>query len=70
MGMKNNITITMLKAKVKVKKDAPELKELKSKVKKGVIVIQMSKKQQEPNNYGMWIVEYRGKSERRESERR
>jgi hypothetical protein len=27
-------------------------------------------KQQEPNNYGMWIVEYRGKSERRESERR
>jgi hypothetical protein len=27
-------------------------------------------KQQEPNNCGMWIVEYRGKSERRESERR
>jgi len=70
MGMKNNITITMLKAKVKVKKDAPELKELKSKVKKGVIGRQMSMKQQEPNNYGMWIVEYRGKSERRESESR
>ena len=60
----------MLKAKVKVKKDAPELKELKSKVKKGVIGRQMSMKQHEPNNYGMWIVEYRGKSERRESERR
>jgi hypothetical protein len=27
-------------------------------------------KQQEPNNCGMWIVEYRGKLERRESERR
>jgi hypothetical protein len=48
----------------------PELKELKSKVKKGVIGRQMSMKQQEPNNCGMWIVEYRGKSERRESERR
>ena len=53
MGMKNDITITMSKAKVKVKKDVPELKELKSKVKKGVIGRQMSMKQQKPNNYGM-----------------
>jgi hypothetical protein len=29
MGMKNYITITRLKAKVKVKKGVPELKELK-----------------------------------------
>jgi hypothetical protein len=45
MGMKNDITITMLKAKVKVKKDVPQLKELKSKVKKCVIRRQMSMKQ-------------------------
>jgi hypothetical protein len=70
MAMKNDITITMLKAKVKVKKNVPQLKELKSKVKKGVMGRQMSMKQQEPNNCGMWMVEYRGKLERRESERR
>jgi hypothetical protein len=45
MGMKNDITITMLKAKVKVKKDVPQLKELKSEVKKCVIRRQMSMKQ-------------------------
>jgi hypothetical protein len=45
MGMKNDITITMLKANVKVKKDVPQLKELTSKVKKGVIGRQMSMKQ-------------------------
>jgi hypothetical protein len=42
MGMKNDITITMLKAKVK---DVPQLKELKSEVKKCVIRRQMSMKQ-------------------------
>jgi len=70
MGMKNDITITISKAKVKVKKDVPELKELKSKMKKDVIGRQMSMKQQKPNNCRMCIVEYKGKSERRESERR
>jgi len=50
MGMKNDIIITMLKAKIKVKIDMPKLKELKSKVKKGVKGGQMSIEQQEPNN--------------------
>ena len=45
MSMKNDITITRLKANVKVKKDVPEPKELKSEVKKGVIRGQMSMEQ-------------------------
>ena len=50
MGMKNYITITKLK--VKAKRGVPELKELKSKVKKGVTLIgeHMSMDQHEPNN--------------------
>jgi hypothetical protein len=50
MGMKNGIIITMLKTKIKVKIDMPKLKELKSKVKNGVIGGQMNIEQQEPNN--------------------
>ena len=48
--MKNYITITRLKAKVKVKKGVPKLKKLKSKVKKCVIGGKMNMEQQEPNN--------------------
>ena len=59
MDMKNDITITMSKAKAKVKKDVHELKELKSKVKKCVIGRQMSMEQRSLTivGCGLWSIE-------------